>query len=248
MSKTTTSTSHVTQTTGRTPLNRQRTGGVAAVLSAGTFVVGMAVFLGVLIPAGYFDATPTQKVVILAEYQTIASVSYLASFVLFGLLLVLLALALHERLRTGAPLLTQTATVFGLIWAALVIASGMVANVGIGTVVSIHATDPAQAGTAWLAIESIQLGLGGGNEIVGGTWVLLISWAALRARELPRVLNYLGITIGVSGLLTVIPAFELLGAVEALGAVFGVGLVAWFTWLGLVMLRTDSAAVRAETR
>ena len=76
-------------------------------------------------------------------------------------------------------------------------------------------------------------GLGGGIEVVGGLWVLLVSWAALWARGLPRALNYLGMVIGVSGLLTVVPVLEVLGAV------FGLGLIVWFAWLGIVMLRSS---------
>ena len=57
------------------------------------------------------------------------------------------------------------------------------------------------------------------------------SWAALRAGGLPRALNYLGMVLGASGLLTVVPVLEVLGAV------FGLGLIVWFAWLGIVMLR-----------
>ena len=60
-------------------------------------------------------------------------------------------------------------------------------------------------------------GLGSGNEVAGALWVLLVSWAALQAGGLPRGLNFLGVMIGVSGLLTFVPALELLGVVFGLG-------------------------------
>lgn|GEM_PF-1982155 len=53
----------------------------------------------------------------------------------------------------------------------------------------------------------------------------------MRAGGLPRALNYLGVVIGVAGILTVVPALEVLGAV------FGLGLIVWFVWLGIVVLR-----------
>jgi hypothetical protein len=217
----------------------QKMGGVAALVMAATFLVGIAVFLGVMTPEGYFDegVDPVQKVAILADNQAVVSASYLIAFVVFGAFLVVLALALHQRLRAGAPALALVATAFGLIWAALVIASGMVANVGIAEVVDLYGRDQAQAGSAWLAVETVQLGLGGGNEIPGGLWVLLISWAALRARGLPKALSYLGVVLGVSGLLTVIPALE------ALGFVFGVGLIVWLVWAGILLLRGSARAV-----
>lgn len=217
----------------------QKAGGVAALIMAATFVVGLAVFGGVLTPAGYFEAgvDPGRKVAILAENQAVVSMSYLVAFVVFGIFLVVLALALYDRLKAGAPAMAQVGSAFGLIWAGLVIASGMVANIGIATVVELYRDDPGQAGSVWMAIESVQLGLGGGNEIAGGLWVLLIAWAALRADQLSRALNYLGLAIGASGLLTVVPALEVVPAVEALGLVFGLGLIVWFVWLGIVMLR-----------
>ena len=108
--------------------------------------------------------------------------------------------------------MAQTATAFGLIWAGLVIASGMVANISLGTVVDLYGKDPARAASVWLALSSVEEGLGGGNEVAGGLWVLLVSWAALWARGLPRALNYLGVVIGVSGLLTVVPVLMVSGS------------------------------------
>lgn len=216
----------------------QKWGGVAALIMAATFVVGFAVFITVLLPAGYFDADvdPEQKVAILVDNQAIASISYLIAYVVFGAFLVVLALALYERLKAGAPAIAQTATVFGLIWAGLVIASGMVANIGIGRVADLYGNDPAQAGTVWLTLDFVVNGLGGETEIAGGLWVLLIGWAALRARKLPRALTYLGVVIGVAGLLTVVPTLDVLGFV------FGLGLIIWFVWLGVVMLCSSPRA------
>ena len=56
------------------------------------------------------------------------------------------------------------------------------------------------------------------------------------------MLNYLGAVAGVAGLLTVIPVLEVHGAVEVLGAVFGLALIVWFVWLGIVMLRSSPSA------
>ena len=184
----------------------QKMGGVAALIEAATFVVGFALFFTLLAPYATGDVDPVQTVAFLADNQAILYVWNLIIYVLFGVFLVVLALALYERLKAGSPAMAQTATAFGLIWAGLVIASGMIANIGLGTVVDLYGKDPAQAASVWLAIASVEDGLGGGNEIVGGLWVLLVSWAALRAGGLPRALNYLGMVIGVSGLLTVVPA------------------------------------------
>jgi hypothetical protein len=101
-----------------------------------------------------------------------------------------------------------------------------------GTVVDINSTDPAQAATVWMAIESVSDGLSG-VEVVGGTWMLLVSWAGLRGGGLPKALNYLGLVVGVAGLLTLVPALEMFALI------FGLGQIVWFVWLGIVMLRSS---------
>src|ERR671916_1295793 len=42
-------------------------------------------------------------------------------------------------------------------------------------------------------------------EVVGGIWILLVTWAALLAGRLPRALNYLGVVVGMAGVLTGVP-------------------------------------------
>ena len=152
-------------------------------------------------------------------------------YVLAGGSLVVLALALCERLKARSAAIVQTATAFGLIWAGLVIAAGMVFNIGLRTVVQLHGKDPAQAATVWLAINSVFDGLERANVTLGGLWTLAVSWAALRAGEFPKALNYLGVVIGVAGILSSFRALELLVFV------FGVGGLVWFVWLAIVMLR-----------
>jgi len=211
----------------------QKMGGISALLAGATFVVGFVLIATILAPiAG--DLDPGQHVAFLMDNQAIMYTFNLIIYVAFGVFLVVLSLALYDRLKAGSPAMIQTATAFGIIWATLVIASGMVANIGTGGVVALFSTEPAQAATVWWAIDSVRNGLGGGNEIVGGLWILLVSWSALRARGFSRWLNYLGIVIGAAGILTLIPALGEIG-----GIIFGLGSILWFLWLGLAMLRSS---------
>ncbi len=152
----------------------QKMGGVAALIEAATFVVGFALFFTLLAPYATGDIDPGQYVAFLADNRAIMHIWNLIIFVVFGIFLVVLSLALYDRLKAGATALAQTATAFGLIWSALIIGTGMVANIGMGTVVNLYGTDPDQAATVWVALDAVQNGLGGGNEIVGALWVLLI--------------------------------------------------------------------------
>jgi len=214
----------------------QKMGAVAALAMAATWVVAFAVLLGVLTPAGFFDegVTALERARIITDNQALASIAYLIPYVAFGILLVVLALALHDLLKAGAPAVAQIATAIGLIWAGLVIASGMVAILGIRVVGELYGTDAAQAGAVWAPVETVVGGLGGAaGEILGGVWLVLIGWAALRARELPSALSFLGIVLGVAGILTVVPTLE------PASYLYGLGLIVWFVWLGIVMLRTS---------
>ena len=86
--------------------------------------------------------------------------------------------------------------------------------------------------------------MGGGVDLVGGLWILLVSWSALQSGGLPKPLNYLDMVIGVVGILTVVPAFGELG-----GAIFGLSQIVWFIWLGIVLLRrTGVKEIKASPR
>ncbi len=112
---------------------------------------------------------PAQKAALLVEMQTVTFAANLLMYVFFGVALIVLALALHDRLRAGAPALMPVATALGIIWAGSLVASGMVANAGIAPTVALYAQDPAQASLTWQGIETVASGLGNGNgEILGG--------------------------------------------------------------------------------
>ena len=91
---------------------------------------------------------------------------------IFGVALVVLAASLHRLLGRDKSLLMAIATPFGLIWPGLVIASGMVANLG-SAVSATYARSAEEAANAWATIGTVQDGIGGGVELVGGIWVLL---------------------------------------------------------------------------
>lgn len=210
-------------------------GGIGALVAAATFVVGLVMFATTLID--FTTATdPARAVAFLVDNQVPLYVWNLLITIVFGIALVPMVLALRDRLSVGASALPRVAAVFGLVWSGAIIATGMITNVGYRAVVDLHATDPEMATTVWKAVDTVTNGLGGGNEVLGGMWVLLVSVAALRLGVLPRWLHVLGIAIGIAGLVTVVPPLE------PVGAVFGLGLIVWFSRVGLALLADRSAA------
>ena len=217
--------------------NLQRLGGFAALYSAAALLFALVGYLLIVGTLAVVD--PVEKVVQLVDNQSFLYILNLIAYVIWGIAMVPLTLALYDRLKTGSPSMMQVATAIGLVWACIVIASGQVANIGMNTVVDLYSTDPAQAATVWMAYDSVAMGLSSaGGEILGGTWVLLVSWAALKASGLSKALNYFGVVVGAVGILSAIPVIGVAGT-----AIFGLGKMVWSLWLGIVMLRSKTSAM-----
>jgi len=218
----------------------QKSGGIAALYMATSHLIGIVIFIVILDVLSITD--PAQKLAMNIEKQTVIFSTNLLMYVFFGFALIILSLALYDRLKSGAPALMQVATAIGIIWAGSLIASGMAANAGLATIVALYAKDPTQAALTFQAIEAITNGLGNANgEILGGPLTLLVNLAALRTGGLPKGLSILGVLVGAVGVITIIPALN------ALVAVFGLGQIIWFIWLGIVMLRSNPSTVAQKT-
>jgi hypothetical protein len=216
--------------------NLQKMGGIAALIGGATNILGLVVYATLLLPkGGDSKGDPGQYVAFLAANQAVMRLWYQIIWLALGVCLIFLSLALYERLKAGSPVLAPAVRVFTLIYAVLVILLGALEINSLSTVVRLFGQNPAQAATVWLTLDSVAsgLGAGGGETIVTGLWFLLLSWAALQARALPRLLNYLGVVVGLAGILYVFTASDAVLSVNALG------LIVWFVWLGIVMLRSN---------
>ena len=123
----------------------------------------------------------------------------------------------------------------GFIWATVLIASGLIANASIPLVLSVYPSDHSQAALTWSTLEVVSNGLGGtSGEILGGLMTLLVSIAGFKAARLPKALNVLGLLVGCIGIATTVPALT------DFTGVFGISQMAWFVWLGIVLLRKNN--------
>lgn len=226
------------ETPTRVSAGVQKAGGIAALYIAIAYLAAIPYFVFLVNYPGVVD--PVQKVISLRDNYASMYWMHVVSFEFVALALIVVTLAIHQRLKTLAPSTAQLAMVVGLIRAGLLLASVMVFNYGMGAVVRLYATAPDQAVAAWQVIEPVASALGGsGGDILGGVWFLLLSAAALHAKVFPSSLSWLGVVIGGAGVLTLTPALS------GLEAPFGLLQIVWFFWLGIVMLRTKpDAAVR----
>lgn len=220
-------------------VRRQKAGGVAALYIAIALIAAMPYFLLVV---DYLSAeTAAQKIaLVVANYGSMYAM-YLVTYVFYGIALGVLAFALYDRLKDDAPATMRFATAVGMLWAVALVASGMIFNYGMTTVVELAKTDAAQARIVWQAIEPIAQALGGaGGEILGGLWLLLMSVVVLKGSALPKALGWFGVAIGAAGLASAVPPLR------DVSIVFGVLLIAWFVWVGVCLVTTRVGAEAAH--
>ncbi|MGH1384145.1 DUF4386 family protein [Kordia sp.] len=207
----------------------QKIGGISAIIEALIYISAFIVY-GSVLSYPNKNASVAEELNFLTENYLLLSILNLVVYVLFGIVLAILVLAIHQRLKSYAPNFSKLASIFGIIWVGLVIASGMIENIGLSTVVEMGKTAPENAITIWSSVSIVTEGLGGGNEIVGGVWVLLLSITALKGKFFSKPLNILGILVGVAGILTVYP-------LDLFTEIFGISQIVWFLWIGISMIR-----------
>lgn len=209
-------------------LSENRAGGLAALFCALSYVSGFGLFFGFLDRSGYEGLSGNLAFAL--DNQLVIALAMIALYLAFGIALTVLVVALHRRSGSD-DFIMQIATSFGLVWVGLVLASGMTGLIGLQTVAAIAIQDYMTAATIWSAVGIVQSALGGGIELVGGLWMLMICVVALRDKLLPAWLNWPGIIIAVTGIITMVPG---LGDFAML---FGIGQIFWLTALGIIMIR-----------
>jgi hypothetical protein len=106
----------------------------------------------------------------------------------------------------------------------------MIEIIGLASVIKMGAKDPENEMIVFSSISIITEGIGGGNEIVGGVWVLLLCIVGLKGGLFSKPLNFLGIFVGLVGISTTYP-------LDLLTDIFGISQIVWFIWLGIIMIR-----------
>lgn len=211
----------------------EKVGGFAALYLALALIVAIPYFLLVV---DYPSAeSAADKVDLVVDNYASLYAMYIATYVVFGLAVGTLALALSDRLRSRGSSTVRIATAVGLTWSFSLVASGLIFTYGMTTIHDLPATD--QSVQAWQAIEPVALALGGaGGELLGGLWVGLISATSLRSGTFPKGMSWLGIGVGLIGCISIVPPLN--------DATVGFGLleIIWLGWLGTILLRTNETS------
>ncbi len=211
-------------------LNLQQMAGMASIFNAFAFALGLAVIFTWFTPLTRMDISALDQLKFLINHKIWYQIWILIIYVSFGSSLVFLVLGLHQRLASDNNDMLRVGTTFGLLWAGFVIASGMIANIGLDAIEPVFYIDRQQASTLWIAVDAVHQGMGGSIEILGGMWVVMISGIAIQQKTFSKWLNYLGMMTGNVGLLTAIPELGILGGLFALLQ------IAWFIWMGMNLI------------
>jgi hypothetical protein len=214
----------------------QKIGGIAALVCAGTYILALGLLTAVLGPMADASLPFDQFIAFFLSHQTLVFVWHFTMYLVNGVFLALLSLVLYQRLKAGAPALALAAACFGLLWTGMVFASGFITLYGWETIARLSSVEPAQAASLRLVVDTITVGIDHSDRFLGCLWVLLSSWAALRSGQLAKPLNFLGLAIGLAGIVSSVAP-----ALNALGYAFGVGIIVWWGWLGIVLLRRAPA-------
>lgn len=218
---------------------RDKTATSPVVLQAGAIAVfGMAlcyismavIFFGLItLPAGLDPLGRLQY--LLQQHYLLVAIGYGIGYLLFGVLLAILLQALRQVIADAQSAVAGLAERFGQVWLVLMMASGMVALISMDMTLRLLDSSTEQALALHNSYQLLTNALGGGIELVGGIWALLLSLAGLKHPILPKSLHRLGIIVGSLGIATV------LHTLPYLKDAFGITQFIWFIWLGVALLR-----------
>jgi hypothetical protein len=211
-----------------------KVGGFAALLY-GLSLLYLLALLTIVIPSSGLTSEgqhdPAQVLPWLRAHQELFALLWLPEF-LASFLLIVVVLALNDRLRALAPGRMRVASACGLLGIFLLVSHTLVQNAMI-PLAHVHVQDRVGAESAFRASDAIAGWLTLGGLFAIGLWIVVVSWSALQAGGFPRRAAYTGL---VAGLITLLALF--------LGVPPGIlGLLLWNFSLAVVLPRGSSAAV-----
>lgn len=212
--------------------NLQKAGGVSAIIAAATYLFAMGLVASMLKPMADSALGFQDYMAFLVANKPLISVWHFSMYLINGICLTVLVLALYERLKDSSPSLAKIGSALGLIWTAFVFLSGMIVNYGTESLIALYGKNQGQAESLKNALDTITLGIDSSDKYLGCLWVGLVSLAALRNKVFPKAFNIFGLAISAAGLIgTMKPALV------SVSYVFGIGAIAWWLAVGIYVLR-----------
>jgi hypothetical protein len=210
----------------------QKVGGIAALIAAATYIFAMGLVVSMLKPMADSGIGFQEYMAFLIANKPLVFLWHFSMYFINGSCLVVLVLAIYERLKDYSPALARIASSFGFIWTAFVFLSGLITNYGIETLITLYGKNQAQAEALKTALDTITLGIDSSDKLLGCLWVGLVSLAAFTHKAFPKTFNIFGLAISAAGLIgTTIPSLV------SVSYLFGIGAIVWWLAVGIQMLR-----------
>jgi Na+-driven multidrug efflux pump len=218
--------------------NLQKAGGICSLIASATYIFAMALVLSVLSPFADTNLSFQEYISFVAANKTIIYIWHFSMYFINGICLMVLAVALYERLKNGAPYMAKIASVFCFIWIAFVFLSGLINIFGTETVITLYTKDQNQAEIVKQTVETISMSIDHSDKLLGCLWVGFVSIAAFKNKILPNMVNILGMVISTAGLIGII-----IPSLLTVSYVFGFGAIIWWLCIGIFMLHKQNIRV-----
>ena len=203
----------------------QKIGGFASiVLGCILAIYVVLVLLGVVQTVGWED--PVKALEAAASTSPVTQfISHLLS-VIGGITVVLIVLAVRDRMANMAPNLMRIVVIGGSIGGALWLTATFTEIAGVPAILN------AKDASAYMAAMALTDGLLGASEFALGWALLLIACVALKHRDLTKMLCYV---LALKGAVMIV-TFGV-SALQTAGAVLG---IISYPWLGIMLMRNKS--------
>lgn len=213
---------------------QQNTGGAAALLTAGLFIISFIFIIliwpmyGVRGPADVSNPDVILPVVagrpvLLAWLGINIPVAVAVSFVV---------LALNQRLHLHPTSLVRLALIAGLACAMFLFVVGVLRFIGYPYLANLYVNDPARAASAYARYLVTDNAFDRAAIFAAGLWLVTASWVALKVNGLSRPLSYFSMVTGIAGFIgAILPSFA---------PVTLLLYILWFLWYGTSEVRNRS--------
>lgn len=206
-------------------MKTQKVGGLASiVLGCILAIYVVLVLLGVFQSVGWED--PVKALEAAASTSSVTQfISHLLS-VIGSITVVLIVLAVRDRMVNMAPNLMRIVVIGGSIGGALWLTATFAEIAGVPEILN------GKDASAYMAVMALNDGLLGASEFALGWALLLIACVALKHRDLTKMLCYV---LALKGAVMIV-TFGV-SALQTAGAVLG---IISYPWLGIMLLRSKS--------
>lgn len=217
--------------------NHLRLSALASFAMACCYILLFVLYGAVItVPGG---ADNSAKISYIVANSGLIKLSYIVGYILFALSLSTCALSMQGLFTGSNKVAVNSITVFGLMWSLILLATGMLAITGVDMMARFSEVATAdgsatygnsKAQSIFLMISLLESGLGGGIELLGGIWVLLIGLLGWQSQRLSTSLSVFSLVKGIIGIST------LFFTEPVLRDLFGITGIVWFIWFGMALL------------